>query len=467
MTDPLDQHIRELVAGLMAATPEPPQLGRIAVASDRVGGERRRGWPIALGAAVVVLVVGGGWLLFLRGGSPSPGTSVPLAVTTAAETTSTTEVTSTTATVLDMVQLQPIRLDCTSQLDSFPCSALIDDDPDNFWNARNGGVNAVLTFIFSPPVQILEVTFQNLADDERFRRNARIKGIEITLDDLPQAIITELEDTNAPQRVQLRSLRTSRLTITITSAYPGQMYEGHEPFAELALAEVQFWGRLAPEIDDTSCTLLEGTLTVPYVIGLSEADASLMLEEAGICPDQMRFVHAEPFTEGSVGYVIATDPAAGANLPVDGVITLTDSYYPAACVATPTTSAGTAGAFVPVLDELGAQVSTLLHRVCRIEHDWETRQASLYDTTNALDTLKANAETWAAAVAGRTDVPPELEAAYAVLIEEANHLPAAVEAILLGVQAPDDGTQRRTAVAAFEAGIQDVLNTIDTLRRGA
>ena len=329
-------------------------------------------------------------------------------------------------------------------------------------------MDAVLTYVFSPPVQILEVTFQNLADDERFHRNARIKGIEITLDDLPQAVITELEDTNAPQRVQLRSLRTSRLTITITSAYPGEAYEGHEPFFELALAELTAWGRLAPEIDDPSCTLSEVPLTVPYVISLPEADASLMLEEAGICPEQILVVDAEPFTGGSVGYVIATDPAAGANLPVDGAITLVVSYYPAACRATPTTSAGTveAFAFLPVLDELGTQVSTFLDRVCRIEHDWETRQASLGNTTNALDTLKGNAETWAAAVAGRTDVPPELEAAYAVLIEEANDLPGAVEAILLGVQAPDDGTQRRTAVAAFEIEIQDLLNTLDTLRRG-
>jgi hypothetical protein len=435
------------------------------VAVRRAGRERPRGWVIALAAAVVVLLGGGGWLLLIRGGSQPEGTSQP-AVTTTAETTSTAEVTSTTTTILDVVQLQPIRVDCTSQLDSFPCVALIDDDPDNYWNARDGGVGAVLTYIFSPPVQILEVSFQNVADDEGFNRNARIKGIEITVDDLPQATIAELDDTNEPQRVQLHSLRTSRLTITITSAYPGWIFEGKEPFSELALAELTAWGRVAPEIDDPSCTLSEVPLTVPYVISLPEADASLMLEEAGICPDQMRFAHAEPFTDGSVGYVIATDPAAGANLPVDGVTTLVVSYYPAACVATVTTSAGTVGAFLPVLDELDAQASTFLHRVCRIEHDWETRQASFGDTTNALDTLKANTETWAAAVAGRTDVPPELEAAYAVLIEEANDLPGAVEAILLGVEAPDDGTQRRTAVAAFEVEVQDVLNTIDTLRRG-
>ena len=148
---------------------------------------------------------------------------------------------------LDIQQLNPIRVDCTSELPSFPCSALIDDDPDNSWNAQAGGVGTVLTFLFSPPVQIAEVILYNLEDTERFERNARIKGIDIVIDDLPQATIADLDDTNEPQRVQLRSLRTSSVTITITSAYPGQTYEGREPFSELAAQEIVFYGRVSPE----------------------------------------------------------------------------------------------------------------------------------------------------------------------------------------------------------------------------
>jgi hypothetical protein len=155
--------------------------------------------------------------------------------------------TSTTQAALDIVQLKPIRVDCTSELASFPCSALIDDDPSNSWNAREGGVGTVVTFLFSPPVQITEVFVYNLEDSERFERNARIKGIEIVIDDLPQATISELEDTNQPQRVQLRSLRTSSVAITITSAYPGQSYEGREPYKELAVQEILFYGRVSPE----------------------------------------------------------------------------------------------------------------------------------------------------------------------------------------------------------------------------
>lgn len=159
-----------------------------------------------------------------------------------------TSTTTTTQPPLDIVALQPIRVECTSELASFPCRALIDDDPDNSWNAREGGVGATLTFLFSPPVQIAEVIFFNLDDTERFERNARIKGIEIVIDDLPQATIAELGDTNQPQRVQLRSLRTSSVVMTITSAYPGQTHEGREPYKELALHEIAFYGRVTPEI---------------------------------------------------------------------------------------------------------------------------------------------------------------------------------------------------------------------------
>jgi hypothetical protein len=164
----------------------------------------------------------------------------------AASTTSST--TTTTTATLNIVELAPIRADCSSELADFPCSALYDDDPDNSWNATEGGVGTEITFFFSPPVQITEMFIHNLEDEERFMRNARMKGIEIVIDDLPQATVTELLDTNDPQRVQIRSLRTSSLTVRITSAYPGQSWNGLEPFRELAAREITFYGRVSPEV---------------------------------------------------------------------------------------------------------------------------------------------------------------------------------------------------------------------------
>jgi hypothetical protein len=166
------------------------------------------------------------------------------------DTAASSSSTSTTLATVPIGELQPIRVDCTSELDAYPCAALVDDDPDNRWNATpdQGIVGAELTFFFSPPVQITEVFLTNVTDDEAFARNARIRGLEIEIDDLQQTTIEELDDTNdEPQRIQLRSLRTSSVTITITSAYPGSSFEGQEPFEELALQEVQFFGRVAPD----------------------------------------------------------------------------------------------------------------------------------------------------------------------------------------------------------------------------
>ena len=166
------------------------------------------------------------------------------------EETASTSSTSTTLAAVPIGDLTPIRVDCTSELTAFPCTALIDDDPNNRWNATpdSGIVGAELTFFFSPPVQITEVFLTNVTDDEGFARNARIRGIEIEIDDLAQTTIVELDDTNdEPQRIQIRSLRTSSVTMTITSAYPGTSFEGKEPFQELALQAIQFFGRVAPE----------------------------------------------------------------------------------------------------------------------------------------------------------------------------------------------------------------------------
>jgi hypothetical protein len=159
----------------------------------------------------------------------------------------TTSSTTTTVATLNIIELSPVRTECTSELAAFPCTALTDEDADTYWNATDGGVGAELTFLFSPPVQITEMFIYNVEDQESFLRNARMKGIEIEIDDLTQAIVTELADTNEPQKVQVRSLGTSRLTLRITSAYPGQTYEDKEPFRELAAREITFFGRVAPQ----------------------------------------------------------------------------------------------------------------------------------------------------------------------------------------------------------------------------
>ncbi len=87
---------------------------------------------------------------------------------------------------------------------------------------------------------------QNVEDECRFLRNARMRGIEVSIDDLTQTIVKELDDSRDEQRVDIRSIGTSRLTIRITSGYPGQSCESREPFPEMAAQDVFFYGRPTP-----------------------------------------------------------------------------------------------------------------------------------------------------------------------------------------------------------------------------
>jgi hypothetical protein len=158
-----------------------------------------------------------------------------------------------TAPVATIAPLTPFRIECSTFLASFPCEALIDGDPATSWNAAEGeGINATITFFFNPAVQITEMIIENVDDEGRFLRNRRIKGIEVEIDDLQQVTVKELTDTNdEPHRIEIRSLQTSSLTLRITSAYPGQSFGGQEPFPELAVQEITFYGRTSPTATDT------------------------------------------------------------------------------------------------------------------------------------------------------------------------------------------------------------------------
>jgi hypothetical protein len=162
------------------------------------------------------------------------------------ETTTTTTTATTTPT--EQVQLTPIRVECTEEtaLDAYPCTALIDGNSETSWNALDGGLNTEVTFYFQPAVQITQMWIENLQDECRFLRNARIRAVEIEINDRPQLQIANLLDTPEIQRIDLNSLNTSRVVMSITSAYPGSSCEGQEPFSELALQSVSFFGRPVP-----------------------------------------------------------------------------------------------------------------------------------------------------------------------------------------------------------------------------
>jgi hypothetical protein len=188
----------------------------------------------ALGVlAAVVLIVALVALIFnvFRGGGD--GT---------AESTSSTS--SSTTTIPPVVtEVFPTQVEASSELAGFEASNLIDGDLETSWNDDSSrGKDAVLTFRFARPVQLKEIEFQNLSDDERFRRNYKIQGFSITVDDLAIEINDRLDNTNEPQRVSIASVDTTELVIRVLSTYAAEPAGDSPPFDELALQEVRFFG---------------------------------------------------------------------------------------------------------------------------------------------------------------------------------------------------------------------------------
>ncbi len=155
-----------------------------------------------------------------------------------------TESTTTTAAPVIVTEIFPTSVKASSQYsDRFGPENLIDGDPETRWNDDGlRGVGAWLEFTFARPVQITEIEFQNVTDDEAFRRNYKIQGYTITVNDLNVPISGRLVNSNEPQRVRVASLETYTLRIEVTTTHLAEPVDDKPPFDELALEEVRFFG---------------------------------------------------------------------------------------------------------------------------------------------------------------------------------------------------------------------------------
>ena len=181
-------------------------------------------------AGVLLVVLAAVFLLNLRGDNGS-------------DVTTTVVASSTTILGPNVVNLEPFSVEASSSFPGFEADNLIDNSSDTYWNDNSlRGNNAWLEFRFAQPVQIIEIELQNLLDEEKFRRNYRMKSVVITVDDLQIEFSEQLNDSNEPQRIQIGSLATTLVRIDVRSTYPAEQYEGGVPFDELALQEVLFFG---------------------------------------------------------------------------------------------------------------------------------------------------------------------------------------------------------------------------------
>ena len=155
-------------------------------------GRSSAGMRALLVLIVILLVVAVGALIINLRGDDGPAVTV----------TSTSDSPTTTNT---FVELTPTNVVASSELgQSFAAENLLDKDDDTEWqDASQRGNGAELTFTFAQPVRIVSIEIANSTDDERFKRNYRVRGYVITVDDLSIPIPGELEDKNELQRIQI------------------------------------------------------------------------------------------------------------------------------------------------------------------------------------------------------------------------------------------------------------------------
>jgi hypothetical protein len=194
----------------------------------------------ALGILVAVVLIVTLVALFMNifGGSDDETPPVTVASTSAPATT-------VPPVVID--ELQPQSAEASSELNSsFVAENLIDNNLATEWQDRSlSGRGATLTFRFAQPVAITQIEIYNLPDEDRFKRNHRIKGYRINVDDLSLEITGQLLDVNTRQVIEVASINTLVLELSVTSTWESEAVEGGLPFTELALADVRFFGRIA------------------------------------------------------------------------------------------------------------------------------------------------------------------------------------------------------------------------------
>jgi hypothetical protein len=115
----------------------------------------------------------------------------------------------------------------------------LDGDTRTAWNSHGAvdgsGVGETLTYRFSRPVQLVRIDLVNgYAKTAELRAaNSRIRGVVILSD--RRTLPATLSDSASRQRLDRDFGMTRKVTLRVTSIYPGARY------IDLALTEIAFW----------------------------------------------------------------------------------------------------------------------------------------------------------------------------------------------------------------------------------
>ena len=141
--------------------------------------------------------------------------------------------------------------------------------------------------------------------------------------------------------------------------------------------------------------------------------------------------------------------------------------FPTDVTSSTTTLPTDVAAFMVTLDIFQTQAEAYADEVDQINSRWDNREALFAETRTALVDLQDEISAWETSVAQVEGVPADLAAGHVELVIQVSDLAPKVEDIILGLEAPDDGTLRRTASAEFHVEVDQVLAAIEAIRAAA
>jgi len=130
--------------------------------------------------------------------------------------------------------------------------------------------------------------------------------------------------------------------------------------------------------------------------------------------------------------------------------------------ATTTTLPADIAAFLQLVNGYASDAVTINSDIDTANTAWENDEASFEDTLASFEASRVDAQTLSDNVAATN--PPDIYAeVWPDAVTTAAALPTGVDAAIDGLRAPDDGTARREAVAAYDVLTDEFLSALDAV----
>lgn len=165
-------------------------------------------------------------------------------------------------------------------------------------------------------------------------------------------------------------------------------------------------------------------------------------------------------------FVSGIEPAASPDGSGNGA----EPPFPTTPTSSTTTLPTDIAAFMVTLDIFENQLEAFAAEAETINRDWEQRASSgvtFSETRQSFLDLQTQLDAWENSVAQVDGVPNDLAEGHVDLVIEVADLAPKIDDIILGLEAPDDGTLRRTAMAEFADQATEVATAIQAIRDAA